>query len=89
MKRIQYLNKQNITFRLLIDGIECYLIRTSLYVGNDLTEKNAVVKGSTLGWNFPKGFVSYWAVKKAITDLPSGNSFPKVYQQVPLLSPLP
>jgi hypothetical protein len=66
MKRIQILEKQNKLFRMLIDGVECVLIKITLYVGNNLEPKPAVVKGSTLGWNFKHGFVSYNQLKKEI-----------------------
>jgi hypothetical protein len=66
MKRIEYIDKQGSVFRFKILGIDCALIKTSMYVGNDLFPKPAVVKGSTLGWNFSKEFVSYNQIKKEI-----------------------
>lgn len=66
MKRIQYIGKQGSIFRLNINGLECVLIKTSLYVGNELYPHPQVVKGSTLGWNFGNDFISYNQIKKAI-----------------------
>lgn len=51
---------------MVIDDVECAFIKITLYAGNQLYPKPAVVKGSTLGWNFKNGFVSYNQVKKEI-----------------------
>lgn len=67
MKRIQYIEKHPNGFRINILGFECVLIKTDLYVGNNLFAKNKVVKGSTLGWNFGGSFISYNQLKSVIT----------------------
>lgn len=66
MKRIEYIGKEGSAFRLKILGIECLLVKSDIYRGRDFIPKKKVVKGSTLGWNIGKEFVSYNQIKKEI-----------------------
>jgi len=66
--QIQFIDKKEHTFRLMINNIPCELFKKDLWTKNNLLPKKAVAKGSTYGWNLGKNFVSYKQIKKVIYE---------------------
>jgi hypothetical protein len=66
MPTIQFLNKQNNNYRLLINGIECLFIPMELYTTGLMPVKKCL-NNNSLGWYINRKFVSYRQIKKAIT----------------------
>lgn len=51
-------------FKFCINGVNLTLLKTELYVENNLLPVKKKVKGSTLGWYVNRKFISYNQIKK-------------------------
>ncbi len=63
---IQLIDKQYGKFCMKIHDIDCIFMPMELFVDYQFLPLNKIVKGSTLGWNVNRKFVSYWQIKKTI-----------------------
>jgi len=63
---IQIANKQQNKFHIKIHDIDCIFIPIELFVSHKLMPLEKKIKGSTLGWNVKRKFISYNQIKEII-----------------------